>query len=969
MRVSSVPNRTRSFSAWVDVVRAIIWRMRDRHNRAASIGLFLTVCLITGSLAVIPRLVTQITNKGVIAAVDDSIRAQPGLSLGLKATLPGTSSDPMAAVVDDGQHFQSGLAPSIQDVVTGSSYVVESQRFNLINPLGPGKTSRYFRTFLTLRYQSGLDRPGLSTLVNGDLPKTIPPVSPDVFQGQAGNIGDQPLPAFQIALDETTAQALKLTVGDQVILQPDSSDPKTLAVPAAYLNYTLVGQISGIFKPVQENDRYWREDNSLLQPTVLDDGTTTTVYSYGLITPAAYPALLSQTSPVNWAYTWRYEVDPNRVNAGNNETLEQSIRSLLLTHGSAAALSTDPAAVSLKSPLVAALQQFRDQRDFLISAVILATLGVIAVAVSLLVLISMLVVEREASGTMLLRGRGADDRQLLGAQLTQTALIVLPAVIIGYVVALTVIPVKSTWIDLLVAGVTGLLAIGLTILAALPGARTPLGRLLNEQRSLGRDAGRTSSRWERRVALEAVVVLLAATGIYLVRRRGLLQSESGGIDPYLALIPFLAGLAVGILVLRLYPIPVRIVNRIVQRRRGIVVWAGLGRVVHQRASAQLPTLALLVAVGVAVFSLVVQHSLAVAQDAAVWQTVGADYRIDAPAGGALAESLNVEAISGVEAVARTYFLPGAYISDGDTSVNVVSFLAIDPADYQNVTQGTPAAVLIPEALTRPPTGQSFGTRANPLPAIASSGWSGGIKVGQDLQVTLESVPYWVRVTATMANFPSLPTDTPFIITSRSWLQAANPNVGSSVPVTRLFVRGSGSDVTSQLRQLLQQQTPSAVLSTRASALATTSHQLLAGGVTDVFRYSVVLVTLFAAAAGSVALMLASTERRRDLSYLRTLGLSSRQALGITVIEQLPPLISAAVAGAGLGVVVARLISPALDLSAFAGRAGVASGIVIDWWQITALTGGISLFVLAAIIGFGFLSRHLNLASALRLGDG
>ncbi len=968
MRVDSVHTRAGSLSGWIEVVRSIMRRLRDRHDRSASLGLFLTVCLISGSLAIIPRLVTQTTNKGVVAAVNDAIRTQPGLSLNLRGTLPGTTSDPMSAVVDDGRNFQSGLAPSIQNVVTGNSYVVESQRFSMINTLGATKTSRYFQTFLTLRYQSGLNSPDMTTFVSGGLPKQIPPILPDVFQGGAGDLGDQPLPAFQIALDENTAQALKVNVGDRVVLQPDSNDPKTLGVPAAYLSYSLVGEISGIFKPAEGNDHYWQDDNSLLQPTVLDDGTTTIVYGYGLMAPDAYPALLAQTSPVNWSYTWRYEVDPNRVNSGNTQALQQSIRSLLLTHGSASTLSKDPSAVNLKSPLVTTLQQFQEQRDFLVSAVVLAALGVVAVAILLLVLAGLLVVERGAGSTLLLRGRGADERQLVGAQLVQTALIALPAVAIGFVVAMIIVPVRSVGLDLLLAVATALLAIGVTTIAVLPGARTPLGRLINEQRNLGRNVRGAASRWERRLAIEALVVLLAVAGIYLVRRRGLLESGSGGIDPYLALVPFLAGLAVGILVLRIYPIPVRILNRIVRSHRGIVVWAGLRRVTHQRASAQLPTLALLVAVGVAVFSLVVQHSLTITQDAAVWQTVGADDRIDAPAGGALAENLNVQSISGVTAVARAYFLSGAYISNGDTSVNVVSFLAIDPTTYLNVTHGTPAAVQIPDALSQPPTGQNFGTRSNPLPAIASSGWTGGIKVGQEFQVTLESVPYWVRVTATMANFPSLPTDTPFIITSFRWLQAANPDTGSSVPVTRLFVRGSGGDVTPQLQQLIRQQAPSATLTTRADALSSSSHQLLADGVTNVFRYSVVLVTLFAAAAGSVALMLASAERRRDLSYLRTLGFSARQALSMTIVEQLPPLVSASVAGAGLGVAVAGLISRALDLSAFAGRAGVAANIVVSWWQVTALAGGISLVVLIAIVGFGFLSRHLDLASALRLGD-
>ncbi len=966
MRAIDRQARTRSLTRWADAIRAILWRLRDRHDRAASLGFFLTVCLISGTLAVIPRLVNQTINRGVVAAVSDAVRTQPGITLNLNATLAGTTNDPMATVLDDGRQFQSSMAPTIQNVVTGFSYTVESQRFKLVDPSGSVKSSRYFQTFLTLRYQSGLDRPGLVTLDSGALPKPIPPVSPSVFKDSASTLGDQPLPAFQIALDQATARALKVNLGDWVILQPDSSDSKTSGVPSAYLNYTLAGQISGIFHVPDANAHYWLEDSRLLQPSVQNDGTTIHAYGFGLIAPAAYPALVAQTSPVNWAYSWRYELDPTRVNAGNEQTLASSVRSLLLTHGSAGSLSNNPTAVSVHSPLVDALDQFHSQRTFFVSVATLATLGVLAVALLLLILVSLLVVERSASGMLLLRGRGADGRQLVGALAMQATLIALPATAIGYAAARIAIPVESPVFDLVLSITTGLIAIVITSLAVLPDVRLPLGRHIIRQRNSGADVANRTTLQARRIGVELVVVLLAAAGIYLVRRRGLVESGSNGIDPFLALVPFLAGLAAGILLLRLFPIPVQMAGRIVKRSRGIVVWAGLRRVSHRPSSAQLSMLALLVAVGVAVFSLVVEHSLTVAQSAAVWQTVGADYRIDAPSGDSLPENWNLQTISGVKSIALAYYQPDASLNDGGSTDNG-TLLAIDAAAYEKVTQGSPAATQFPAALFQQTFGAGIGSQADPLPALISSNWPGNIKPGQSLQVTLASVPYWIRVSAIIAAFPSMSTDTPFVITSRAALQAANPDTGVKLPVTRVFVRGTGPDLASRLRQAIQRQAPSAMLTTRAGALANNSRQLLAGRVTTMFGYSVVLVTLFAATAGSVGLMLASAARRRDLSYLRTLGLSGRQAFGVTVVEQLPPVLSAAFVGAGLGLLVARLISPALDLSAFAGRAGVSAGMVISWWQIVALTGGISLVVFIAIVGFGVVTRNLDLASTLRLG--
>jgi putative ABC transport system permease protein len=965
MGAVSQPARAVSRSASLEAVRAILRRLRS--GRGASIGLFLTICLISGTLAIIPRMLTRTTHRGLVAAVDDATRSQPGIRLGLEATLNGQPNDPMSAVADDGQRFQAGLPPTIQNVVTGSSYIVDSQRFTLLNPFGPVKNSAFFQTFLTLRFQSELDRTDRLSFVSGRLPQAIPPVSPSVFKGQAGELGGDPLPAIQIALDETTAQALKVKLGDQLLLQPDLSDSRAFGVPSAYLSYSLVAQVSGIFRPAAPNDRYWLGDNGLLQPTVLTEGDSVRVDGYGLIAPAAYPALLAQTSPINWTYTWRYEIDPKRVNADNDHALDQSIRSLLLTHGAATDLTNDPSNVSLYSPIPTALEQFQAQRAFFLSVVAVASLGVAAVAVLLLILVNLLMVERRASGTTLLRGRGASAGQLLSAHATEALLLALPAAAIGYIAARLIVPLPGLGFDLVLAVATGLLAIGLALLAMLPDARRPLGELLTRQRNPDRSVRETPRHPERRIALEGVVVLLAAVGIYLARRRGLIASGNS-VDPYLALVPFLAGLAAGIIVLRLYPLPFRLVNRVVQRGRGIVIWAGLQRVIRQPARSQLPLLALLVAVGVAVFSLVIQQSLSVAQSKAAWATVGADYRIDAPVDGTLPQNWQLQTTAGVQAIAQAYDLQETGVRYGGTNVGGVSLLALDPAAYQTVTAGTPDAIHFPAGFAQQPANDSLGTAANPLPVIVSSDWPGGVKVGQSLQIILKSVPYWIQVRGMMTSFPSLPADAPFVIMSRDALQAARSDKSEPLAITRLYVRGSGSGLTARLQASMRQQAPGATLTSRADALAGSSHQMLSGGVNNAFRYSVLLVALYTAVAGSVALMLTSADRRRDLSYLRTLGLSTRQAFGITVVEQLPPVLTAVIAGAGLGCVIAWLIGPSLNLSAFTGRAGITANIVVNWGQVAALAGGLGLAVFLVMIVFGLLTRHLDLASTLRLGE-
>jgi putative ABC transport system permease protein len=116
----------------------------------------------------------------------------------------------------------------------------------------------------------------------------------------------------------------------------------------------------------------------------------------------------------------------------------------------------------------------------------------------------------------------------------------------------------------------------------------------------------------RRLAVEALIVLLSALGVYLLRRRGLTE-EGGGFDPYLAAVPLLLGLAAGILAVRLYPLPVRLLAAATGRRRDLVPALAFRRVARQPGVTAAPLLVLLLGVSVSVFAAAMGATLAEAQ--------------------------------------------------------------------------------------------------------------------------------------------------------------------------------------------------------------------------------------------------------------------------------------------------------------------------------------------------------------------
>jgi putative ABC transport system permease protein len=115
-----------------------------------------------------------------------------------------------------------------------------------------------------------------------------------------------------------------------------------------------------------------------------------------------------------------------------------------------------------------------------------------------------------------------------------------------------------------------------------------------------------------------------------------------------------------------------------------------------------------------------------------------------------------------------------------------------------------------------------------------------------------------------------------------------------------------------------------------------------------------------------AVILSAASRTRDLAYLRTLGVSRRQAQGLTAVEHAPPVLFALIPGVLLGVGVALLVEPGLGLADFVGSEGVP--LTVNWVSL----GGIVIVLLAvvavAVAAGTWLAGRVRLASALRIED-
>src|SRR5690606_7797992 len=106
--------------------------------------------------------------------------------------------------------------------------------------------------------------------------------------------------------------------------------------------------------------------------------------------------------------------------------------------------------------------------------------------------------------------------------------------------------------------------------------------------------GRAARRW----TLEALAIAAAGFGVAALRGRGVLQTQTTGVDPFLAAAPLLLAVGITLIVLRLFPLPLAAVQAVARRTRGVAGVIALAKA-RQRIPA-LPLLSLTLALSVAV---------------------------------------------------------------------------------------------------------------------------------------------------------------------------------------------------------------------------------------------------------------------------------------------------------------------------------------------------------------------------------
>jgi putative ABC transport system permease protein len=570
----------------------VSWR-RLRSDPLFAGALFAAVAATAFIFALVPQLFDRLAAD----SLEDTVARANPLERDLAITAAGRvqaapGDDPFREVVASGAEYERRLPDALRGVVRSPAASAETVRYAIVVPpgeSGPAGTTR----FITLRHLEGAaDR---LQAAEGRLPA-------------AAGLAELPFPeqaeatSVEVALSATTAEQLSVDVGDRVYLAPAADDLLVRDVPVSQRRYLAVDVVGILAAPA---DAAWLRESRIGRAVIRDTETQRFVYAYGLFPREAYGELLAGVGPLPMRYEWRFAVDPAAVAESDAATLAAAVRRLEGIFGQTT--FGQRLGLGARTGLGRVLARHETDREAAGAVLAVGGLALLGVALTVLGVLASLGAERRSESITLLRSRGASLAQTLAAQGVEGLLVAVPAGALGYAAA-TLVAGRPAGL------LPGLLVLGIVLAAGILPAAVAAGPARRALAAQGRADVLVPRLSPLRLAVEAVVVIAALAGAYLLRRRGL--SPEGGFDPYLAAVPVLVGLAAGLLALRLYPLPLHALAWAAAPRRDLVPALGLRRLARQPSVAAAPLLVVLLATSVGVFAATMSGSIAGAQEGA-----------------------------------------------------------------------------------------------------------------------------------------------------------------------------------------------------------------------------------------------------------------------------------------------------------------------------------------------------------------
>jgi hypothetical protein len=251
-----------------------------------------------------------------------------------------------------------------------------------------------------------------------------------------------------------------------------------------------------------------------------------------------------------------------------------------------------------------------------------------------------------------------------------------------------------------------------------------------------------------------------------------------------------------------------------------------------------------------------------------------------------------------------------------------------------------------------------------VPAIVTQAFVSANKagVGDTVQATINGVPVPVRVVAVAGTFPTvsgsamimdLPTLQAFLVSSG----------GAPLAVTQWWLATDGARVPPSLARALP---PGAAVTSSAALTAATLADPLSAAPQQALLAMTVAAALLAVTGFWVSIAADVRQRRAENALLAALGVTQRSAAARLFLEKLLLSVPSAVLGLVLGTVVARLLVPAVTLTATAQVPVPPPDTLFDLSQTAPLAAAVA--VLPALAAALVIFRRPDPAAELRAAE-
>ena len=489
---------------------------------------------------------------------------------------------------------------------------------------------------------------------------------------------------LEVAIDTEGARLLELGVGDEMAVFPGSR---------AEEREPMRVQIVAIFSRVEPDDDFWYGYGDTFSYRG-DQWSTVPLFTTekGILESVGwmYPGLHSEV-------TWHFYSDPEGINAGDVGTLRNALRGLRFD----ARANLRNSSVTTKLEKV--LGDYEDELLLARIPLFLMLFLVTGILIYYLALVTGLIVRSRANEISVLKSRGITTPQIGLLALVEGLLLSVPAVALGPLIALGVsralgefffdvhvgtadLPLALGADAFLLGGAGAIAAVGVLTIATVVASRQGIV----EFRQSG--ARPPTAPFIHRYYLDLWALILIGLIWWQIKTRGsfLVRSLGTGdleIDFTLLVGPVLGLLALGLMVMRAFPLAVAVLARIAGPLGPAWLAQGLRRVSRDPIMPGTLIVLLMLATALGVIGSALSSTFERSQRDRALYAAGADLRIEHEGGDAPIPLLGLsdlaEEFEGVTTVAEVNRARGTILSGGFSSIRV-SVLAVDSRNFQDV---------------------------------------------------------------------------------------------------------------------------------------------------------------------------------------------------------------------------------------------------------------------------------------------